>query len=139
MVDSSLIQLVELTITAAEVAALSAAPFTLVAAPGATKVAEFMSAILILDYTAPAFTEIADNLAIRYTDGSGTIVSAAIEMTGFIDQVVDKVINAVPVKDTILLPDAALVLHNTGDAEFAGGGGSGLRVKMFYRVHTHGL
>jgi hypothetical protein len=139
MLDKTTIQYAEVSIAAAAIATLRATPVELVPAPGAGKVLEFVSAILILDYTAPGFTETADNLAIKYTDGSGAQVSETIETTGFIDQTADKIINALPVKDKLLTANAALVLHNTGDGEFGNSGGSTLRVKTAFRVHTTGL
>lgn len=140
--DPTSIQYAAVSIAAAAVATLRATPVTLVAAPGAGKILEFVSAELILDWVTPGFTETTDNLAIRYTDGSGTIVSQAIEMTGFIDQVADTRTNALPKIDAISAKTAsenkALVLHNTGDGEFGGSGGSALRVKVAYRVHATG-
>lgn len=136
------LQYAEVSIAAAAIATLRATPVTLVAAPGAGKVLEFVSAVLILDYTAPGFTETADNLGVRYTDGSGTQMSETIEMTGFIDQTADTMTTARAKVDGIAAKTAcenkALVLHNLGDGEFGGSGGSALRVKVAYRVHPTG-
>lgn len=135
----------EVTLTSAQIKALRATPATLVAAPAAGKVHEFLSAQLFLDYGGTnGFTETADNLVVRYTDGSGVIVSQAIEMTGFIDQTADTMTNALPKIDAIAAKTAcaaqALVLHNTGDGEIAGNAGADnvLRIKIAYRVHTTG-
>lgn len=133
----------EVSIAAAAIAALRATPATLVAAPGAGKSLEFIAAAFYLDYTAPGFTESADNLAVKYVDGSGVAVSQTIECTGFIDQTADTVTNALAKIDAIATKaqseNVALVLHNTGDGEFGGSGGSTLRVKVAYRVHTTGF
>ena len=138
--DEKTIRYAEVSITPGAIATLQATPFELVAAPGAGKVSEFISAVPILDFTAPAFTEAGDNLVVRYTNGSGLIVSQTIETTGFIDQSADKITNALPKIDAIgMVVNAALVLHNIGAAEFGGSGGSTLRVKVAYRVHTTGL
>jgi len=134
----------EVSLTNAEIKALRATPKTLVAAPGAGKYLEFAGAVLFLDYGSNALTESADNLAVRYTDGSGTIVSQAIEATGFIDQTADTATNALPKIDAIAAKSAcenkALVLHNTGDGEYAGNAAADtvMRVKVAYRVHTTG-
>jgi hypothetical protein len=134
---------VTVTVSAAELAAIRATPKTLVAAPGAGYMNQFLGATLLLDYTAPGFTETADNLAVKYTNGSGVAVSDTIECTGFIDQTADTITVAVPVKDAIVAKSAgenkALVLHNTGDGEFAGGGGSALRVNISYRIVPTGF
>lgn len=137
------VQYAEVSLTNAEMLALRASPKTLVAAPGAGKVIEFISAQLFFDYTG-AYTETADNMAIRYTDGSGTIVSQAIEATGFVDATADTITNALPKIDVIAAKSAsenkALVLHNTGDGEYGGGNAANaVRVKVAYRVHSTGF
>lgn len=116
------------TIVSADVLLLRAAPITLVPSLGATKLIEFLSAILLLDHGGSNdFTETADNLAIRYTDGSGIVVSDAIETGGFIDQSADTITRSVPVKDAIVTAAGsvgeALVIHNTGDGEIGGNAG----------------
>lgn len=132
----------EVTISTAQVLAIRATPITLVAAPGAGRILTLKAALLILDYNSIAYTESADNMAIKYTNGSGAAVSQAIEMTGFIDQTADMVTNAQPKIDTIVTAAAsanqALVLHNTGDGEYAAGN-SPIRVKVSYQIHYTGL
>jgi hypothetical protein len=118
--------------------AIRATPKTLVAAPGAGYALEFVSALFIYDYVA-AYTETSDNLAVRYTDGSGTTVSLTLETTGLLDATADKVSTIHPLAtDVLVTANAALVLHNTGDGEL-GGTGSPCRVKVAYRVHATGL
>jgi len=132
------------TITNAEIKALRAAPKTLVAAPDGGKVLEFISLQLFLDYGSNALTESADNMAVRFNDGSGTIVSQTIEATGFIDATADTMTNALPKIDAISAKTAcdgkALVLHNTGDGEYAGNAGADtvIRYRVCYRVHSAG-
>lgn len=140
--DVSTIQYAEVALTAAEIKALRATPKELVAAPGAGKVVEFVSAVLLLDATATAFTESADNMAVKYENGSGVAASNTIEATGFIDQTTDTITTATAKYDTIVAKtgceNKALVLHNTGDGEYATGTGV-MRVKVAYRVHTTGF
>lgn len=132
------IQYAEVAITAAEMLALRATPKTLVAAPGAGYVTEFVSAVFIYDYTA-AFTESDDNIDIKYTNGSGTIVSKELETTGLLDATADKISVISPLAtDPLLTANAALVLHNSGNGEF-GGTGSPCRIKIAYRVHKTDL
>lgn len=121
-------------LTSAEIKALRATPKTLVDGI-AGKTIQLVSATLLMDYGGTnAFTETADNLAIRYTDGSGVIVSQAIETTGFIDQTADTVTNALPKIDAIVTvagsKGKALVLHNTGDGEIAGNAGADNTMKV---------
>lgn len=129
-------------VSSAEILLLRAAPKTLAFAPGADKFLQFVDASLVLDYGTTGYTESDDNLAVKYTDGSGVAVSDTIECTGFIDQVADTLTNALTVKDTIVAAtgavDQVLVLHNTGDGEFAAGDGT-LQVTIHYRVLTTNL
>jgi len=135
---SGFLQYADVTITAAEVKAARATPVTLVAAPAAGSAHMFMGAMLKLNYGSEVFTETADNFAIKYTDGSGVAVSAAIENTGFIDQSADTITNAIPVADAIVVATGAeaqaLVLHNTGDGEIAGNASddSTVTVRTYY-------
>ena len=140
--DSSILRYASVDLTNAEIKALRAAPKTLVAAPGANKIIEFVSAQLQLTAGANVLTEAGVNMAIRYTDGTGAIVSQAIESTGFIDQAADTITNALPKIDAIVASaaaaNAALVLHNTGGGEFAGNAAADatMTVKIAYRVHA---
>jgi len=142
VVAADVLKVVSVSLTNAQIKGLRAAPKTLVAAPGATKSLEFISAILYLDYGSEVLTESTDNMAIRYTDGTGVIVSQAIEATGFIDAAADTLTNALPKIDAIAAASGALnkalVLHNTGDGEYAGNATSDtlMKVHIVYREHT---
>lgn len=136
-------QFAEVTITNAEALALRAAPKTLVAAPGAGKVLEFISVQLYFDYTA-AYTESTANLTVKYTDGSGAAVSQAIEATGFADATADTITNGLAKIDTIVAKSGsenkALVLHNIGAGEWGGGNAANvIRAKVNYRVWSTGF
>lgn len=139
--DSAVIKIDIVNLTNAQIKGMRAAPKTLVAAPGATKSVELISAVLKLVAGANVLTESIDNMAIRYTNGSGVIVSQAIEATGFIDQAADTFTNALPKIDAIVAAtgalNQALVLHNTGDGEYAGNaaGDATMTVHIVYRIH----
>lgn len=140
--DVATVQYAEVSLTNAQVLALRATPITLVAAPAAGKVHEFISVMLFFDYTG-AYTETADNLVVRYTNTTGIIVSGTIEMTGFIDATADTAVRGIAITDAIVAKtgcDAqALVLHNSGDGEFgAGNAANTIRVKVAYRTHAAG-
>ncbi len=134
----------EVTLTNAQIKALRATPVTLVAAPGAGRILEFIAAVFLLDYGSNALTETADNLQVKYNNGSGAAASETIEMTGFIDQTADTMTTARAKVDVIVAKSGcenqALVLHNTGDGEFGGNAGNDttMRVKVAYRVHQTG-
>lgn len=137
---SSAMQYADVTITAAEIKAARATPVSLVAAQGVGNAIFFMGAQLKLNYGSEVFTETADNFAIRYTNGSGAIVSQAIENTGFIDQSADTLTSALPKIDAIVAAtgaeNQALVLHNTGDGEIGGNASddSTITLRIFYQV-----
>lgn len=139
--DATLIKYATVTLTNANIKALRATPITLVAAQGANKVVELVSATLKLVAGTNVLSETADNMAVKYTNGTGAAVSQAIEATGFIDQAADTITNALPKIDAIAaLADSAnkaLVLHNTGDGEYAGNAAADatMTVKIAYRVH----
>lgn len=122
------------SITNAEMLALRATPKTLVAAPAAGFAHVFESIRLFFDFTG-AYTETADNMAVKYTDGSGTTVSDTIESTGFVDAAADASIVAGRAASPLLTAAAALVLHNTGDGEFGGGNAANvIGFEVFYRT-----
>lgn len=131
-------------LTNAEIKALRATPKELVAAPGAGRLLEFISALLLLDYGTNALTESTDNLGVKYHDGSGTQISETIEAGGFIDATADTMTTSRAKLDGIVAKSAcenkALVLHNLGDGEFGGNAGADtvMRVRSVYRVHVTG-
>lgn len=133
------VQTATVKLLSAEILALAAAPKELVPAPGNDRVVQFLGAQLILDYGTVAYTITAagDDLAVRYTDGAGAIVSETIETTGFLDQAADTLTNAIPKADAIVAAtgsvNQALVLDNIGANEFTLGNGT-LRVVVSYNV-----
>jgi len=129
----------------ADIKALRATPKTLISAPGADKFIEVLSAVLILDAGSEVLTESDDNLVIQYAT-SGDDITAAIEMTGFIDQASDTIIavrssNPLAANAATDMVNNAVELFNTGDGEFAGNASNDatMTVKITYRIHTAGL
>jgi hypothetical protein len=131
----------EVAISSSEILALRATPKTLVAAPGAGLLLEFLSILLLLDATATAYVESSANLGVKYTNGSGVQVSDTIEATGFITQTTDTITTGQAKTDAIVAKSGcenqALVLHNLGAGEYTTGTGT-LRAKVAYRVWTTG-
>lgn len=137
-IHQSVIQYKEVAISIAQMKAARATPVELVPAPGAGYVLDFLGAHFILDYAA-AYTESTANLEIRYTDGSGAIVSTTLEATGLADATSDQLRTFKPITtDLTPVANAALVLFNNGAGEW-GGTGSPIRMKVAYRVHATGL
>jgi len=128
-------------VTAEQADNLRATPKELVAAE-AGKMHEFVKVIVALDYGATAYTESDDNLAVRYENTTGVIVSDVIEATGLADATEDTVCFAGPAPTTSALvteaasTNKALVLHNTGNGEWGNSGDSPLVVITYYRSHT---
>lgn len=134
----------KVTVSATEIKALAATPKTLVAAEGAGTLLELVSATLRLVSGSEALAEDGggSNLGIKYTDGSGTQVSEAIEMTGFITEASNATTFAKPAAtapidtgDTAL--NAALVLHNIGAGEITGNASDDAELEVYvsYKVH----
>jgi hypothetical protein len=142
--SDSLLKTDTVELSNADLKALRATPKVLVAAAGADKMIELVSAVLILDYGSEALTESADNLVIEYAS-SGVDATAAIETTSFIDATADTIALVLPTgiagaAATNLVNDG-LHLKNTGDGEFGGNASNNttMTVKVTYRVHTVGL
>lgn len=126
----------DVTLTNAQVLALRATPQTLVGAPGANKVLEFISALIVASQAAGAWTETADNLVIRYTNGAGLAVSDVIETTGLFAAAIKATRARAAIDPIGMLKNAPLVLHNNGDGEFGGGNAANsMRIRVFYRIH----
>ncbi len=132
----------KVTILAPAIKLMRAAPPTLVGAqPNA--VLELISLYLRLVVGSEVLAETADNLAVKYVDGSGVAATAAIEMTGFIDQVANVNTKGVPLADVILTDaqgvNTPLVLHNIGDGEFTGNASDDAILEAFVSWKKHSL
>ena len=121
-------------ITSAQLLALSATPQQIVEAPGAGKLIEFVSAVVHKPAgTAYAGVAAGEDLAIKYTDGSGAQVNTSLETTGFLDSAAaqTRLARAI-VTEVVPVENAALVLQLlTGEITT---GTSDLYVTVFYRI-----
>lgn len=132
-------------VSSAEMLDLAASPKELVAAPGADHLLEFVSATLIYDSAATDYTVQADeNIAIRYENGTGTIVSLTVESDSLIKEAAGDGIRIVhPIAtfqdtDVVGAVNKSLVLDNIGSGEWDDGTGT-LTVKITWRIHELGL
>lgn len=131
-------------ISNAEIKALASRAKELVPAPGANKLLEFVSAVLLLDYSGGALSEPSapDDLAIEYDNGSGTQI-ATWDSTGFITSRADamQIVNAAGVLGgasavlTARNVNKNIALVNTGANCRGTGSTSHIRVIVAYRVH----
>ena len=127
------------TVTTAQILALNATPVALVAAPGANKALIFDGALIWLDYNSAAYAGIAagEDLAVKYTDGSGLQVGSC-EATSFLDLTADAIRWMNPyraasgVSDITPVANAALVLQMLVGEVITGN--SPLKIRTFYRV-----
>jgi len=132
--DTAIVQ-ADVTITTGQLLALNATPKTLVAAPGAGKAIIVEDLQLFLDYNSVAYNGVAagEDLELRYTDGSGQLVST-IETTGFIDQTSDQFRHVRPVTTAAMTPVAnAAVVLRLASGEVATGN-SPLLARIRYRT-----
>jgi hypothetical protein len=132
-------------LTNANIKALAATPIELVAAPGANKIIEFISAYLFLDYGSEVLAEPSapDDLAIEYDDGTGQQI-ATWDTTGFITSSADAIeqVNAGSVGGGASAVTAAanvnknIALINTG-GNYTGNASAdtAMRVVVTYRIH----
>ena len=136
-------QIAIVSVPSASLLTLRATPYQLVAAPASGSVLQFLGAMVWLDYNSAAYTiTSADNMAIRYTDGSGVIVSGSLTSTGLLDQTAVTQSDFYPLANAIVPFSASnaapLMLHNTGAAEYTLGD-SPLIVAVSNRILTPAL
>jgi hypothetical protein len=124
----------DVTLTNAQMLAIRATPITLAPAPGNARVLRLFSHAVLVASLTGAYGETADNLVVRQTNGSGVILSDAIETTGFLTATGIKANTGRRAADAIgALLNQALVLHNSGDGEFTGGNAANaVRVRCYY-------
>ena len=135
----STVQYAEVEISVAEILALFTTPKTLVAAPGAGKVLEFISLLLAYDWVSVAYTPgSAGNLQVKYTDGAGAAASTTEAVTGFLNLEADALRTLDKIElTTTPVANAPLVLTVATESPTAGD--SPIHAKVAYRVHATGL
>lgn len=129
------------TVSSAELLALRATPKSLVPAPGAGRILEFVSMMAIAQ-NGTAYVVGTNDLAVRYKDGSGDIISQTLDTAGFLDQTSAIMSQVGPLATDSKTPktdcdNQPLVLHNTGAGELTTGTGT-LDLKITYRVWKSG-
>jgi hypothetical protein len=124
---------VDVQITSAQLLALNATPQTLIAAPGSSEAHIPLGIMMFLDYNSAAYAGIAtaEDLVVRYTNGSGNIC-LTVEATGFLDQTADQLRWGFPTATITPTAAAALVIHMaTGEVTT---GNSPLNTRLYYRT-----
>ena len=125
----------DVLITSAQMLALAATPITIVAAPGAGKYLEFMGAVCFLDYNSAAYAaDAGEDFQLRYTDGSGALVSDPIDGE-LLEATADTLFVLKPIALTVAVTaNTPIVADNVGAGELASGD-SPFKVRCFYRIH----
>ena len=122
------------TVTNAEMLALRAAPKTLVSAPGAGKILEFISATFYCNTAAGAYTN-PQQMAVRDNNSSGAIRSGS-TATNLVNTTTPAYAYAAP-QNCNPAANVPLVLHNTGPSEMTGGNAANsMTVIIYYRILT---
>jgi hypothetical protein len=135
--NDSLISVVDVTISTAELLALNATAKEIIPAPGANKAVIILGAEAFMDYNSAAYDGVAggEDLVLAYTNVSGTAL-AKFETTGFLDQASDQRRYASPSQygDTNLTPTVnAAVVAALLSGEIATGN-SPVKIRAWYRI-----
>lgn len=122
-----------ITLTAVQILLLYSAPVELVAAPGAGKVIEFLSAALFLDYSGTAFAAGGD-LKIQTITGN-VVVSDVSPASEFMNLSADayEIIQALSDSTSVAVNDGLEITNAT--AVHTGGDTSTVKVSIMYRIH----
>lgn len=134
------IKYAEVALTKANILAMYATPIEVIAAPGAGKVIEFLSAVVILDYATAAYTG-GGGVSFKYA-GAATVSQVISAANSFGDSA-DKIAQCVGL-DTAngiaMSANTALQITNASGAFTDPGTAAGVgRLKIAYRIHTTGL
>ena len=144
MMTATALQYAEIAISAADIVSVAAGKFghaqgqILVASAGATTVMELVSAIMIYDWDTSAQYGGGGNITVNY-DSGGTALTGLIASTS-LTTAADSITYFHPLTATAtsLTKNKGFNLVTSG--AFTTGGAVGvIRVKLTYRVHTHGL
>jgi hypothetical protein len=142
--DEKTVQYAEVAIAAADIVATGAGKFghaqgyPLVAAPGATKVIELISAVMIYDWDTSAQYGGGGNISITYDTG-GTTLTGIIAGTA-LTAAADSITYFPPLAAAATSLTKNKGLNLVAASAFTSAGAVGvIRVKVSYRVHTHGL
>lgn len=124
-------------LSAAQILALDGTPIEVIPAPAAGKWIEIVSVQLFLDYATTAYAGIAgtDYFQLKYTDGSGALLTQNVDPTGFADAVADAYLRLGPA--ATWAPLSAKVV-----ASLAGPwttGDSPITVEVLYRIRNLAL
>lgn len=125
-------------LSSAQILALNATPIEIIAAPGAGYAIEIEEVKWFLDYNTTGYTAGAgDDLVLRYTDGTGEVISEPADGADFLDATADTLIYCRGMmsgdgQGVLMTANAAVVAHiQTSEIT---GGDSPINYEVHYRV-----
>jgi hypothetical protein len=142
--SETMVKYAEVAITSANITDTAAGKLghadgvVLVADPGATKVVELLSAVLIYDFGGAGYGD-GGNITIN-TNG-GAAITGLVSAGNSLGAGADKIYGFVPLATAARAMTANKGLNLVASAAFTNGGSATgvVRIKVAYRVHTHGL
>lgn len=133
--DIPVIKTVVKQITAVQLRTMNATPISVIAAPGSGKANVPLYMHAWLDYNSAAFDAVgaSDNLCLRYTDGSGTILTVDVAGQSFFDATSDqhRFVKGITTEITPL-ENTAIVAHIKTGEIYSAAGNSPLNLHITY-------
>jgi hypothetical protein len=115
-----------------DVEELDSIQVTLAPAPGVGKALQLISAVLSFDYVGTPYT--AGVLEIRYTDGSGEVLSTQVTFAEFLDVEDDTILSVNALQANVALTANAAIVLDGSVLPASAAGASDIRVVCNYRV-----
>jgi hypothetical protein len=125
------IQMAAVPLTSASILALNTTPLSLIASPGSGKATKVLNIGLKMTTTSTVYTG-GGALEFRYTNGSGTKVSADIAAAVITTTAGTSYTTVMGIEASLTLVTAAAITVNAASADFAAGTGTG----TFYLLYT---
>ena len=129
------IQYATVEVSEAELEALNTTPHTLVAAPGAGKAIEFISAVIFYDHSTADYTTQGDLMVVTGT--TGTTVSDTIAGSAMVLGSADayRIVQALSADVQLDINEAIAITIGTADPTDPGTAAGKLTIKVTYRIH----
>lgn len=129
------------TIATAAVKTLHATPVQVIPAPPAGKYIEIVSVHAELVYGTAGYdgVDATDYLELRYTNGSGALLTATVSPAGFGDATANAHVTLTPASSGWIPANAKVVAYIAGSEWYTAAGDSALRFDILYRLRDLAL